>query len=64
MVKPRISMLASVVSHMPLHSVWQRSGVTQRHGFDLTVDACGYPNADGEIVPMSGPSGTAARGHV
>ena len=54
MVKPRISMLASVVSHMPLHSVWQHSGVTQRHGFELTVDACGYPNADGQVVPMSG----------
>jgi hypothetical protein len=47
-------MLASVVSHMPLHSVWQHSGVTQRHGFELTVDACGYPTADGQIVPMSG----------
>src|SRR5687768_9880481 len=52
MVKPRVRMLASVVAHMPLHSVWQHSGVTQRHGFELTVDACGYPTPEGEIVPM------------
>jgi hypothetical protein len=38
---------------MPLHSVWQHSGVTQQHGFELTVDACGYPTADGTVVPMS-----------
>ena len=53
MVKPSIRMLASVVSHMPLHSVWQHSGVTQRHGFELMVDACGYPTGDGHVVPMS-----------
>jgi hypothetical protein len=53
MVKPSIRMLASVVSHMPLHTVWQHSGVAQRHGFDLTIDACGYPTADGEVIPMS-----------
>ncbi len=53
MVKPRVRMLASVVAHMPLHSVWQHSGVTERHGFELTVDACGYPTADGQTVRMS-----------
>ena len=37
MVKPVINMLASEVSHMPLHVVWRDSGVTQEHGFDLVV---------------------------
>lgn len=35
MVKPVVKMLASVISHMPLHTVWRESGVTKRHGFEL-----------------------------
>jgi len=52
MVKPKIRMLASVVSHMPLHTVWQHSGVAERHGFELTIDACDYPTAEGRIIRM------------
>jgi ABC-type nitrate/sulfonate/bicarbonate transport system substrate-binding protein len=37
MIKPVINMLASEISHMPLHLVWRDSGVTQEHGFDLVV---------------------------
>ena len=52
MLKPKIRMLASVVSHMPLHSVWQHSVVAERHGFELTIDACDYPTAEGRIIRM------------
>jgi ABC-type nitrate/sulfonate/bicarbonate transport system substrate-binding protein len=38
MVKPNVRMLASSVSHMPLLYTWRDSGVTQKHGFDLSVD--------------------------
>jgi hypothetical protein len=41
MVKPNVSVLCSVISHMPLHYVWRDSGVTQKHGFDLTVHVAG-----------------------
>ncbi len=37
MVEPNVSMLGSDISHMPLLSVWQHSGVTRHYGFDLTV---------------------------
>ena len=37
MVKPIVNMLASHISHMPLHYVWRDSGVTQEQGFDLVV---------------------------
>ena len=37
MVKPIIKMLASEISHMPLHYVWRDSGVTDKHGFKLEV---------------------------
>jgi hypothetical protein len=37
MVKTVINMLASEISHMPLHLVWRESGVTERHGFKLNV---------------------------
>lgn len=43
MIKPTINMLASEISHMPLHTVWRDSGVTQKHGFDLVVHVA---NAD------------------
>jgi hypothetical protein len=37
MAKPNITMLCSDVSHMPLLYVWQHSGVTQKHGFELSI---------------------------
>jgi hypothetical protein len=52
MVKPQVRMLASIISHMPLHAVWRDSGVTQKHGFDLIVDACNVPMADGNVITM------------
>jgi hypothetical protein len=41
MVQPKVNMLCSAISHMPLLYVWQKSGVTQRQGFDLNVDVTG-----------------------
>src|SRR5712692_8956765 len=38
MVTPEIRMLCSDISHMALHFVWRDSGVTRKHGFELTVD--------------------------
>jgi hypothetical protein len=37
MVQPVIKMLASDLSHLALDYVWQESGFTQRHGFELVV---------------------------
>src|SRR5437879_781530 len=47
MVKPVVRMIASEISHMPLHYVWRDSGVTQRHGFDLEVHVCAQ-NIEGQ----------------
>jgi hypothetical protein len=52
MVKPQVKMLSSIISHMPLHSVWRDSGVTQKHGFELTVDVANVPTADGRVITM------------
>ena len=49
MVKPVVKMICSHISHMALHSVWQHSGVTQKHGFDLVVDVTDVPTADGTV---------------
>jgi ABC-type nitrate/sulfonate/bicarbonate transport system substrate-binding protein len=35
---PPVRMLASIISHMPLHFVWQESGVCQAEGIALEVD--------------------------
>src|SRR5437016_4636580 len=40
-VNPSVRMLASHISHMAFLFVWRDSGVTQKHGFDLTVDVAG-----------------------
>jgi len=37
MIKPQIKILPSAISHMPLLTVWEKSGVSQPHGFDLVV---------------------------
>ena len=37
MVKPHIKMFCSSMSHMPLHFVWRDSGISQKHGFELSV---------------------------
>ncbi len=52
MVKPQVKMLCSHISHMALHSVWRDSGVTQRHGFELIVDACNVPRGDQPPIGM------------
>jgi hypothetical protein len=52
MVKPQVKMICSHISHMALHSVWRDSGVTQKHGFELIVDACNIPNPDGSMLTM------------
>ena len=36
-VNPEVRMLCSHISHMAFLFVWRDSGVTQNHGFDLTV---------------------------
>jgi len=38
MVRSKIRLLCSDISHMPLHYVLRDSGVTQKHGFELEVD--------------------------
>ena len=40
-VKPNVRMLASHISHMAFLYVWRDSGVTQKQGFELTVDVTG-----------------------
>ena len=52
MVKPVINMLASEVSHMPLHVVWRDSGVTQEHGFDLVVHVTNLHLDDQPFITM------------
>lgn len=47
-MEPQLRMLASDVSHMAFLFVWQRSGVTQKRGFELHLDMAyvrhaGYP---------------------
>ena len=36
-VKPNVRLLGSHISHMAFLLVWRDSGVTQEHGFDMTV---------------------------
>jgi hypothetical protein len=47
MAEKTVRMLASEISHMPLHLVWRDSGVTQEHDFDLVVDVANV-NLDGQ----------------
>ncbi len=54
MVKPVIKMLASMISHMPLHYVWRDSGITQKHGFDLVVHVSNVKIKGQPFVPMKG----------
>jgi ABC-type nitrate/sulfonate/bicarbonate transport system substrate-binding protein len=39
----RIKVLSSSISHMPLHCVFRDSGVAEKHGFELEVDAAKVP---------------------
>ena len=52
MIKSRVRMLSSHISHMALHSVWRDSGVTQRHGFELEVDVAGVQIDGQPEIPM------------
>ncbi len=49
MINPVVRMICSSISHMPFLSVWRESGVTQKHGFELHIDATGIPNKDGVV---------------
>lgn len=42
MVLKKIRLLASAISHMPLHFTFRDSGVTQKHGFELDVDISNF----------------------
>ena len=53
MVKPNIGMLCSDISHMPLLFVWRDSGVTQKHGFDLSVHMANVEVTGQPFVQMS-----------
>jgi hypothetical protein len=55
-VKPQVSMLCSHISHMALGFVWRDAGVTQQHGFELTVHIVNW-SLNGE--PKIGWSGRA-----
>ena len=39
----KIKVLSSSISHMPLHTVFRDSGVAEKHGFELEVDASKVP---------------------
>lgn len=52
-VKPEIKMLCSDISHMALLFVWEYSGVTQRHGFDLGVDISAMEVPGQPMIQMS-----------
>ena len=47
-----VRMLASEISHMPLHYVWRDSGVTQKHGFDLIVHVSNVELDDQDFITM------------
>ncbi len=53
MVKPTIKMLASEISHMPLHVVWRDAGVTQKHDFDLEVHVANVDIPGQPFIGMS-----------
>ena len=51
-IPEKIKMLSSDISHMPLHLVWMHSGVAEKHGFELTVDAANAPIEGREPIAM------------
>ncbi len=57
-MEPNVKILGSDISHMPLLSVWQHSGVTQRYGFDLTVHV-----TNAHLPGRRCHSGRQSRGH-
>src|SRR5438270_8938609 len=52
-VKPLINMLCSDISHMALLFVWQHSGVTRKHGFDLNVHISAMEVPGQPMIQMS-----------
>src|SRR5581483_9396618 len=52
-VNPKVTMLCSSISHMPLHFVWRDSGITQKHGFEMTVHVTNHSLNGEPRVPMS-----------
>ena len=47
----KVRMLCSHLSHMPLHTIFQHSGVTEKHGFELEVDIANV-EMKGSIIKM------------
>lgn len=47
-----VRMLASIISHMPLHFVWQESGVCEAEGISLTVDVADVSLDGSEPTPL------------
>jgi Txe/YoeB family toxin of Txe-Axe toxin-antitoxin module len=47
----KVRLLCSDISHMPLHTIFQRSGVTEKHGFELEVDIANR-EMGGSIIKM------------
>ncbi|HEY2989485.1 MAG TPA: ABC transporter substrate-binding protein [Candidatus Binatia bacterium] len=48
----KVRMLCSDLSHMPLHTIFRHSGVTEKHGFELEVDIANI-EVGGSIIKMS-----------
>src|SRR5690348_5765861 len=53
MMKESIRMLCSDISHMALLCVWRESGVTQKHGFELTVHISNMEVPGQPMIQMS-----------
>src|SRR4051812_3760142 len=51
-VKPRLKMLASDASHLPLLYVWRDSGVTKKHGFELELAAANVQMPGQNFISM------------
>jgi hypothetical protein len=47
----KVRMLCSDIPHMPLHTIFRHSGVTEKHGFELEVDIANV-EMKGSIITM------------
>ncbi|HEY3303749.1 MAG TPA: ABC transporter substrate-binding protein [Candidatus Binatia bacterium] len=48
----KVRMLCSDISHMPLHTIFRHSGVTEKYGFELEVDIANLKTGD-SVIKMS-----------
>lgn len=53
MVLPRVRLLVSSVSHLPLHYIFRASGVTRKYGFDLDLDIVNVPQGNKPVRKFS-----------